>query len=623
MAGLNLNKKVTFEAEESGVLSTYDKISRSASNLTRELLQQATSYSSSSKEQNNFLEEQISLIEKRNKLDQQVNRFSAKDSYNNAISSGSSPEEAKEQLTEQLSRLDQIAQEDELQTKLMRDIVDTLKSTARQEIREDKKNVEAEINAEKRSGLRDMSLPVEDRYKRDLQEGFLDSKQESESKSKDRKGVGGVVNMGTKAAMDPMSALSNFSIMGVGVGAALAMVLNSSEKREISRLKAEGSGFKGGRSARGYRFGMTDAEEYDFGAQISRGSGVQIGSNLESLMGLSFSKNIDTSTFASLLASTRGANQNISQKGLIDIVAALYGGGANDANITNKIGQASQINQMLRESNSSFDIGTSTTLLSEFRKIGGSFADDRVMGNISQMNNAFRNPNDLGRGMMMMSMAEADPSMNFFDMQLAMDRGMFSKVGDGNLLSTTLDKQISSFGGIESLKEDKFNQGALRNLLVQQNLGSQSQMNELLNSLLSGDLTTEDLAGIGSQEKLNELIDKGKSSGRMNIKSLNVKKSPAALKASSENVLADLGDSAGGAISTAVDKIIEIFSKYFSNNEEERKKRDAEIGERIKMEGGYYSSMLQKQDEQIEAIKKLNLGKVPNNNSSIPNIDGN
>jgi len=141
------NKKIVFEAQDSGVLSTFDQINQSAKNLTRELISGSQSYTTSGKEQLKYIEDQIKAIDRRNKADKERGVFEAKEKFDSSPTSdfGGTSSSSKEEYNNQVAELEKIYREDELQTQLMKQLVEEIKLSSQQEIVEDRKSVEKKI----------------------------------------------------------------------------------------------------------------------------------------------------------------------------------------------------------------------------------------------------------------------------------------------------------------------------------------------------------------------------------------------------------------------------------------------------------------------------------------------
>src|SRR6056297_1668888 len=113
-----------------------------ANELARDMIMSSRKYSTSSKQVVQDIEEQIRLIEKRNKLDQEIERSKVESKF---VAGDISKQERKQQL----GQADISGKTDEIQVKLLREVIDTIKSTAREEIREDRSNVERQIQKSK------------------------------------------------------------------------------------------------------------------------------------------------------------------------------------------------------------------------------------------------------------------------------------------------------------------------------------------------------------------------------------------------------------------------------------------------------------------------------------------
>jgi len=132
------DKQIGIGVDASQTRQGFDRIRKSAEDLAKDIIRSSRAYSSSSKEVTKDIEEQIRAIEKRNKLDKEFREGRVQ----SQVQSG--------QLTEsqgkaQVSQIRQDFGQDRMQTQLLRELIETVKQTSKEEIREDRSAVEKRI----------------------------------------------------------------------------------------------------------------------------------------------------------------------------------------------------------------------------------------------------------------------------------------------------------------------------------------------------------------------------------------------------------------------------------------------------------------------------------------------
>jgi hypothetical protein len=131
------NKEILFSAKDNGVESTVNRLRRSAKELTSDLMREASSGAKSQSEILKNYEAQIRLIEKRNKLEAETQKMTAREKYDRVMSNPSSSEaarsKAQESYDKSMSSIGSSSKSDELLISMVREIVDTMKVEARKD----------------------------------------------------------------------------------------------------------------------------------------------------------------------------------------------------------------------------------------------------------------------------------------------------------------------------------------------------------------------------------------------------------------------------------------------------------------------------------------------------------
>jgi hypothetical protein len=134
------DKKLRVGIDNSAFEAYESKMRQSSENLARDMIRSSRSYTTSAKETLTAIEEQIRAIEKRNALDREFREREV----STAREGG---EITAPQARARMIGIAQESKEDKLQTQLLRELIDTVKSSSRQEIREDRIGVERRIAA--------------------------------------------------------------------------------------------------------------------------------------------------------------------------------------------------------------------------------------------------------------------------------------------------------------------------------------------------------------------------------------------------------------------------------------------------------------------------------------------
>ena len=239
-----------------------------ANELARDMIMSARQYSTSSKQVVQDIEEQIRLIEKRNKLDQEIERTKVESQF-------VSGDISKKQRKEQIGQIDVSGRTDELQVKLLREIIDTIRSTAKEEIREDRSNVERQIQKSKTVDITSPKGDAERLLIETIQRGELgDTGREEAEERRDFAAFGKGGQVANRALSTVAGAQSEFSVLaagisaipvvGIGMGIAANRMIQSASRFEDSAKRygiITGTGIAGGVSAAQY---MLPGDEYGF-----------------------------------------------------------------------------------------------------------------------------------------------------------------------------------------------------------------------------------------------------------------------------------------------------------------------------------------------------------------------
>lgn len=234
-----MDTRVRFSVDSSELATAFQRIKFDAEEMGRLMIQDARRYSTSSKEVLSSIEDQIKALERRNK----VGFEESKSRIETRFQSGAID---KKRYSEEISALRRGSDEEKLQTKLLREMIETIRYTSKEEIREDRKGVEERI---RRSRTVDQLAPEgrpEDILRETIQRGVLGEIGKSEEDermgfrhavSKGGRGFNTLAQLGTsRNEMYALAALVGLTpIIGQGLSAAAGKLLGSAEKFETSR----------------------------------------------------------------------------------------------------------------------------------------------------------------------------------------------------------------------------------------------------------------------------------------------------------------------------------------------------------------------------------------------------
>lgn len=420
---MSIRKEIVFSAKDTGVADTMQRLRQSANELGRDLIRDARDFTTSGKESVRYIEEQIKAMERRNKVSQAERKFEIDESRNQgmgAAKTNAARAAVDKQYKSDLGDLKSESRQDEMQLALLRELIDTVKNTAREEIGEDRKNISRQISSDK--SLDQLGIGGQDEieaFKKTLQREEIGtiSEQEREEKSKfgDRaqKATDATASaLGSKNEIYAVAgALALIPLVGGGLSMLAEKALSGAEARSDARAKASGTrgqgvGLMGGANA----YGMTMAEataQYgnaqDTGSARSLGmiGGLNAGtlgrfgaSGAQEAMALHQGMGIDPGALNQLggffgygggqhvgegaRQSTGGSAFDMLTKSFAD-TGLLGDKGQQTVNMPTIMNQTAQVLGMLSGSLDKFDPAQAMASMAKLTRLGGSFADPEKM----------------------------------------------------------------------------------------------------------------------------------------------------------------------------------------------------------------------------------------------------
>jgi len=429
--------------------SSYKELSSSASELAKGLVSDAVKFSQSSQEQIKFIEREIALIEKRNKIDVSARKLDVEKSGGGGVSGG-------------LAAVERAEKEDVLQVSILKDIIDTLKETSRDQILEDKKGVSDTIQALEKRKAKGEDVTAEEQFIANYQKELLGADREAVKEEQQRfSGVGAAKQFNTIAGIGTgkneltmlAAGLTAIPLVGAGLAAITERIFDAGTRLQEARNLANAvtGGGAGGRenlqardlSAIGYDeavyFQFTkdlaqarQSAAYDPREQAVYGARVEDAS--ESLLATSRNYGIDLNTILTLAASqkfdtnrrdTFGDIQN--QISLLRETGAL---GVNGDDMSRLVSLLEIQNEMVSNQSAILEqVNTdiNTKMIAAFQEIGGSFADSRAGQRIGALNRGITTPQgDFQEAFLYKALRDIFPGKDYFDLLIEQEKGLTS-----------------------------------------------------------------------------------------------------------------------------------------------------------------------------------------------------
>ena len=180
-------KKIKFSGDASGLISEFQKIANEAKRTNESIIGDATKYSGKSGEQFSYAKSQINAIQRGAEIDYSTRKREIEVEYQNSIKRAKTEidkEKIENTRKSQIESLKTGKYQDETQVSLLKNILETLKDTSKQEIAENKKAVEQNVKEYERAAKRgDLSgYTDEQKMKLAYQSELLKSDKDKDSK---------------------------------------------------------------------------------------------------------------------------------------------------------------------------------------------------------------------------------------------------------------------------------------------------------------------------------------------------------------------------------------------------------------------------------------------------------
>lgn len=486
-------KKVKFSGDSSDLSSAFQKIREDAKSLNQGLIEDAMKYSKVSKEQVGYIQEQIKAIERRNAIDKKEHLSDIEGTYTAKLRTAGSAEK-RDTLTSQykseIGKVNQASKADELQIKLLKDLVETIKVTAKEEIASDKKN--AEENALKILSDKEGKYTQEEKFQANIVKSLIPREEERKesfysalTRESIRKGVddslGLIINakssedivkpalatlgMAAGGGVGSLMDMANVKVAGSGAGDtnwgvilskwgqmmgerfgdAYNRHIEESNSQQMSRNRLSAITRQGG--GVGSDFGLNQGQLMDVQNQLFRASYSQKDLANRTRVGLGVEKGygVDQNTLLGSYGTQTLTDQSTTNN-LGSVIAALEKKGLmkddNRLPLGNFLQNQTQLITTFAQTMERANQNSTADIMLKFNKMGGGydFTDPRSLGRIQAIHGQLSNPgNDFTQaanfGVLRKTLG---PNASFLDIMKAQEQGLGGEHG-AEFMKGTID----------------------------------------------------------------------------------------------------------------------------------------------------------------------------------------
>jgi hypothetical protein len=535
-------RKIFFEIDDKNVASTFESLKKLANDSARAMIESANAYGKSGRDVNTSLEKEIQLRERKAKIEYDERKIDVTQQYEKSYGAAKNDKGRERATSEYKGRMAEVSRDERegrAQSNLLREIIETLRATARDEIRENRKGVEDQVKLYNQGKLK--GLTPEDEAKIKIQSQILGGEVKGK---KDKESIFGEVFtatfladqlsrqltnvLGAKNSQEaatrliaPMGTAAGFlagslfaspktgAVIGGAVGEMTQVLVErhheAFNKEQQARLFYEGVSGKQGLGA-AINYGKTAADVYGEGADFTRSRAISGKNDKQSMLDFIAIQKAYSLDKGQMLSLTKG--ERFGGGGAINdtntVIAVLKNQGLWDKNSQTKIPEYLSMLVSLQEEQikkqGSIDNNRNAVNISAMVKLGDKFARDPSY--VTGMSNAIANPqNEYQQARSLSVLSGLNPGGDLWDLQTAQQKGLSTKGYMSGIM-----KQIQSRYG---------NKGNLRKLALSQTLGS-GYSNEDINRIFEVYDKDSKLFDSGEMDKgtLDKLLKKGVSTTR-------------------------------------------------------------------------------------------------------------
>jgi hypothetical protein len=525
------NNTVTFKVAGNDVLSFMDRMKSKAAELTSNMLSNAQREAVSSKEQLKIVEDQIKAIERKTRIETEGARQSArvnrdqlkeknKDDHetrvaaikaDSSLSSGMKGrkisesretaeignEHADKGYKEELTSLREQERNGILQTKLLKDNIETIKQSTTVQVSQLRKN-----NGELVDELDKNATPMEEFARTAALEKYDDEKKTGKKERNGEsmfgsllgvdninkllgtmqtftstqngfdlikpasQGVGQIVGA-IAGGLIGMLAGPGGAVVGAGIGGSIGSTIGGGvgefeQRRAMAAQEFLHSKFAYEATTQKSMPGIPDNTSLGVAASeylatlkqiaVATGSTQRAVENTNDVIEMQKGVGISQDTSSQFITLFRGTQKDISNlvTGVMEKgKSGMFAGG--DYTFLNEMLQKmGSLQQMMQNNTEHVSTGASYDIINKFSALGGAFraVDPRSAGLIGQVNNALVNPSsDSGNAMSLMALRKANPNMGIADLMMEREKGLSSPLYLRSML-----EQVESMGGNDQFK---------------------------------------------------------------------------------------------------------------------------------------------------------------------------
>lgn len=451
--------RVTITGVDNGVSNLMQRLRQNAKQTAQQMIQDARTQSKSAKDQLELINQQIRAIEKKGKLSQAAQQQELKSQY---AGGGVS----KQEFQQQSQSLQGESREQKIQLDLLRELIETTKMVARQEIVADEKGVEKEIDASK--AYRKSEKGVEERdimevFKQDIQEEMLPEEQEKGGSRNWINQIGPLLQQ-----RNEVYALASLSKMIPVIGGTLNSLyqkaLGQAEQTESARgrvqaIAGQAVGFTGGGAA---NYGKTMSQfmseflEPTMRAMSGTKTTNYMTERAMEVLEVEKGTGVSRSIIQERMKMNRGGTYEGGGEWATSMVKSMAGplmrvglmGRGKDANWA-QVSEYMQIqNQLTATQIQKFDEANqnvNANALAQFGSLGGNFANPQVLGNIVRtVNDALATPaTPYAQAMQFTALSQINPNASRFELMEMQEKG----IQQPQLMKKLFDMVSSASGG--------------------------------------------------------------------------------------------------------------------------------------------------------------------------------
>lgn len=465
-----IRKEFVFSARDTGVADTAARVKQSVSEIGQDLIRDAVANTNTAKEAVKYYEEQVRLIEQRNRLDREQATLSSKDILSRDLGTAKTDDQrlqAQSQHKARLGELGQEAKEDKLQVDLLRELIDTIKSTSREDVEHKERLSFNEMSQEQRmaslggdaaGALGRAHYTERNPTKGENPDSSTESTRSSSGNIAQRMGnlaqaqdIGGVSGEGL-SMMSQAGKAGGYAALAYGtykVGEALFAAEEKSElrMRELAALTGSSTQALSRANIGSTKMGQYGATDLNVDLDemmtqhipaMARGRGSSDGILKRTLEGLEVQKGMAISpSLISMMENMARTTSGVS--GSADIAQSVYkamvdtgalGSGSDMSRMQSMIQTlVSYQQESLTRTGSPISMDASLGLMSQFESLGGVYKDDQYkMSTIQNLSRGMASSSSPAvQAMKMQMLRSLNPEKGFFDLQIEQEKGIESE----------------------------------------------------------------------------------------------------------------------------------------------------------------------------------------------------